>query len=301
MPIPQELVDLIIGDLAGDDSSLRSWSLAARSFVRPSQILLFERFDILASAVDNGDGLLLKILTQSPHWGLSSSTCTSLPSSMPTPHSFWESIHDESWDRAIVGVASSQVSWSRAGRFRASHAHWDTMGRQLRAAFTDALVSLESIHIGGLRIHSPKALLSIFSLLRVSGKRGDPLGACFANPQIDLSRLATLSIATHLRDWKDVTRISSLTSLESIEDIATNGGCCVLKGFDPEISFKSNRRTIRIRGPDIHDAMLEMFQCPPESLLESIIFEGDLTCDWSLDPLFNDTIQSPLCDEYVWD
>ncbi|KAJ7620214.1 hypothetical protein FB45DRAFT_1006834 [Roridomyces roridus] len=228
-------------------------------------------------------------------------------------------------------VEDSRWSWNADHEFtRTGHTHWSTIGRQIKSALTDVFASpnLESIHISGLAIHSPQVLLSLFSgatalktlalsnihfietdnlssssesqrwhpqlmSLRISSKGGgDPLSVYFLNPQIDLSRLTTLTVTTNFQEWTNTAPVGALLSLESIEHVVTDCYNCLF----PKSTFHSNRCTIRIRSSDIRYTMQETFRdCPPDSRAESIIFEGNVRLRWpATDLLLNLTVASAL-------
>ncbi|KAJ7608201.1 hypothetical protein FB45DRAFT_946951 [Roridomyces roridus] len=187
MPMPQELVDGIVENLEGDTLSLKCCSLAARTFVTPSQRQLFRKIEIVppSGIGDNPCQRLYDTLVKSPHlaelivelrivlmndetsveyedgdladghcpqWILSDEAL-SLPLSLTLP--FLKL-------KGISLVEDSIQESNDGGRFSM---HWNTLGGALKSALADVLSSptLESVRLRGIVFDCPRDLLSLFS------------------------------------------------------------------------------------------------------------------------------------------
>ncbi|KAJ7608357.1 hypothetical protein FB45DRAFT_1067467 [Roridomyces roridus] len=175
MPIPQELIDLILSNLAGDALSLKSCSLTTRTFVRPSQVLLFKRVTILPPMPnrtgDNPCQRFYKRITSSPHlasyvqelrvvlavrpkgseatepglsWIISGRTL-----SLVLP--LLNLTHISLADTSFPGRATGGLNWSQLGR---------SLRSALSAVFSSPI--LQSVDLQGVYISSPRELLSLF-------------------------------------------------------------------------------------------------------------------------------------------
>ncbi|KAJ7615009.1 hypothetical protein FB45DRAFT_936600, partial [Roridomyces roridus] len=187
MPLPQELVDLVVQNIADDKESLRSCSLAERPFVRPTQVHLFKKIEILPPTPDksgpNPCQKFQKTIASSPHLAtlvheLRIVLVGSETSFAIDAEGSYTSERRPTWVmsgrtlalvlpalirlKRISIVEESPLSWNAVGQFTMN---WDKFGRSLKSALTVIFSSphLESVHIRGLLIHSPKELLSLFS------------------------------------------------------------------------------------------------------------------------------------------
>ncbi|KAJ7607741.1 hypothetical protein FB45DRAFT_1067769 [Roridomyces roridus] len=239
--IPQELIDLIVGNLAGDTPTLKSCSLAARAFVHPSQILLFKNIKILSPTPnrtgDNPCQRFYKRITSSPHLA-----------------SYVQSLHIV---LAVGGkdeatVTEPRPSWIMSGRTLSlilplltlkhidiidtspnratSRLIWSQLGRTLRSALAAMFSSptLQIVHLQSVRLSSPREFLSLFCRVSFDPTQKDEswppsrtwrpkLTSVFVskqiehtfyshliNPQIDFSGLTKLTVIAGRRmdDWK---------------------------------------------------------------------------------------------------
>ncbi|KAJ7614156.1 hypothetical protein FB45DRAFT_1064961 [Roridomyces roridus] len=179
MLVPQELVNLIVCNLAGDAPSLRSCSLAARTFVHPSQSLLFKRIDILPPTRSGDDPcqkfhqtiissphlaslvqdlrLVLAVGDQDepsaagdprPSWILSGKTLSLMLPLLRLKHI---SLIDNARRYASTNRATAGLNWSQLGR---------SLQSALIAAFCSP--SLPSVRLKWVAFSSPRELLSLF-------------------------------------------------------------------------------------------------------------------------------------------
>ncbi|KAJ6572290.1 hypothetical protein B0H19DRAFT_681313 [Mycena capillaripes] len=186
MTLPQELVDIIIDNLHDDLPSLKSCSLAARTFVTSARIHIFRKIEILPPPKPLSSRNLCqrfhKLLTSSPHiaplveelsvvlvgsetsfaydddgvylekrhvtWIM---TCRTLPLILPLLNL-----------KRISLTENAPVDWNNAGDFSMN---WAKMGRQMKSALVNVFSSprLEAVHLRGIVVESPRLLLSLFS------------------------------------------------------------------------------------------------------------------------------------------
>ncbi|KAJ7620251.1 hypothetical protein FB45DRAFT_929795 [Roridomyces roridus] len=185
MPLPQELVDLIVDNLHEDTTSLLSCSLAARPFVRPSQRHLFRYIEITPPTPD-GEGpspceMLHRALITSPHL-----------------HSLVDGLRIvtmeyQTYSLAVADGEAGTVSWAMSEQSQqmlqqilsvinlqriqiieqfSHHSHqgqisfnWTTLDESLKSALTATFSSttLQFVHLRGLFIETPKQMLLPFS------------------------------------------------------------------------------------------------------------------------------------------
>ncbi|KAJ7628789.1 hypothetical protein FB45DRAFT_1059482 [Roridomyces roridus] len=187
MSVPQELIDLIVDNLDADAPSLKSCSIAASTFLMPSQAHLFRKIEILPPPTRNTSDSnpcqrFHKILTSSPHLA---SLVQELRIVLVGSETSFE--YDEDGEyleerhppwvmsgrtlalvlpllklKRISLVEDSPGDWNGGGDFSMK---WSTLGRSLKSALTDVFSSprLESALLRGIVVHSPKDLLSLFS------------------------------------------------------------------------------------------------------------------------------------------
>ncbi|KAJ7608360.1 hypothetical protein FB45DRAFT_1129558 [Roridomyces roridus] len=240
MPVPQELVDLIVDDLEGDSSCLKSCCLAARTFVRPAQSHLFKQIKLHPPTPTGGDlRRFYATITVSPHIA---AFVRDLRIMIEDPsedfsHRSWVMTEESQQMLAhtlpllklkhisIVAETVSHGKWILPHRME-----WGNLDDSLRSALANVFCSptLESAQLKGLEIRSPRDLLSLFSestglnslsITRVRFMRWDTwpdsepwrpkltslfmsdfmcddFSGHFINPQIDLSGLVTLTVAS---------------------------------------------------------------------------------------------------------
>ncbi|KAJ7610068.1 hypothetical protein FB45DRAFT_875882 [Roridomyces roridus] len=173
-PVPQELIDLIVGNLAGDAPSLKSCSLTAQAFVRPSQMLLFRSIEILpptpSHSGDNPCQRFYKQLSSSSHLA-----------------SYVRQLHIVLKVRVKDQVTANDPSWIMSGRtlslvlplLTLNHIslvdksaretagwklNWSRLSRSLRSALTAVFSSptLRFVQLQWITMRSPRELLSLF-------------------------------------------------------------------------------------------------------------------------------------------
>ncbi|KAJ7111324.1 hypothetical protein C8R44DRAFT_883138 [Mycena epipterygia] len=183
--LPQELVDLIVDNLCDDIPSLKSCSLAARTFSGSVRAHIFRKVEItppLPGKTHSPCQQLYKLLTSTPYIAplidelhivlVGSETCfeydedgqylveqqvpwvmTGRTLSLVLP------LLDL---KRISIVENGPADWNACGRFSMN---WNKLGRTLKAALKDVFSSpqLESVHLRGIVVQSPTQLLSLFS------------------------------------------------------------------------------------------------------------------------------------------
>ncbi|KAJ7111327.1 hypothetical protein C8R44DRAFT_742450 [Mycena epipterygia] len=183
--LPQELVDLIVDNLRDDIPSLKSCSLAARTFSGSVRAHIFRKVEItppLPGKTNSPCQQLYKLLTSTPHIAplidelhivlVGSETCfeydedgqylveQQVPWVMAgTTLSLVLPLLDL---KRISIVENGPADWNAYGRFSMD---WNKLERTLKAALTDMFSSprLESVHLRGIVVQSPTQLLSLFS------------------------------------------------------------------------------------------------------------------------------------------
>ncbi|KAJ7643522.1 hypothetical protein FB45DRAFT_1020361 [Roridomyces roridus] len=234
MPVPQELVDAIIEMLEGP-ASLKSCSLAARTFVHPSQARLFKRIELLPVGPHSGGSSpcqrFYQTLTDAPHLATLVDDLHVVREHKPPS---WI-VSDPTFPLNVTDDVSD---------FEGEYGlHWGRLYPQLKSTLLSVFSSptLESVHLRGLVLQSPIELLSFFSeatsLKSLSLSRilfdpaqstahdpwpqsrpwhprlvsflisevhwEEPLIHHFISPRIDLSHLKSLTIASENDEWKD--------------------------------------------------------------------------------------------------
>ncbi|KAJ7766382.1 hypothetical protein DFH07DRAFT_955433 [Mycena maculata] len=190
---------------------------------------------------------------------------------------------------------------------RAFSMNWNKMGQALKSALAAVFSSplLESVHLRGIIVESPAQLFSLFSeatslkemslsrvyfnqrwdardawpesqlwcprlrFLLISDLGGDSLCRYFLNPRIDLTHLASVTIATHLEGWRR-------KLVQAVVSSATEHPCL----FRPHPDFLpsvlgANLRSIHYFTTDMFQLMAAAFAAyTRESCLETVVFEG---------------------------
>ncbi|KAF8206413.1 hypothetical protein K438DRAFT_1817158 [Mycena galopus ATCC 62051] len=177
MPLPQELVDMVVNNIRDDIPALKCCSLAARTFVGSARIHIFRKIQInppedppLSSCEK-----LYQFLSSSPHIApLVEDLCIVLVGSKA---SISMQEHHVSWimaDRTlslvlpllelkrISLVENAPPDWNSGGKYSMN---WNKMEQPLKSALASVFSSpnLEAVHLRGIMIESPCQLLSLFS------------------------------------------------------------------------------------------------------------------------------------------
>ncbi|KAJ7633248.1 hypothetical protein FB45DRAFT_866664 [Roridomyces roridus] len=261
-----KLINLIVDQLDADVSSLQSCALTARTFVSPSQSHLFRKIEIRPESVNSDNDSspsqqLYHTLTASPRLASLVRELRIVLVGSETPWEWDERHGDYGVERPAPWVMSDPAlplllpllhltaislvedvvnsEWNGEGAFCM---HWGRLAPPLKSALTTVFSSytLESVHLRGLVVQSPRELLSLFSdtvslkSLSISRIFFDPAWAernswpeeqpwkprlrtlliCdfysqeeiisrFLNPRIDLSHLTSLTIAAKEHAWQD--------------------------------------------------------------------------------------------------
>ncbi|KAJ6588098.1 hypothetical protein B0H19DRAFT_1097971 [Mycena capillaripes] len=312
---PQELVDIIIDNLNDDIPSLKSCSVAARTFVTSARIHIFNTLEI--SSPDTCQKLH-RLLASSPHIPpLVHALCIELVSAEKTGGVYLEDRHVP-WIMAgrtlslvlplldlkrISLVENSTWDGNSQGRFSMA---WNKLGRQLRSTLVDAFSSskLESVHLRGIVVESPRQLLSLFSeatslkemslsrvyftmgphlhdpwpeshpwrpklrSLLLSELSSDSFGQHLINPCIDLTQVRSLALETDSSEWREKLIHTTNNNVEHLR-----------LGYieDPlrwGHTLGANLRSIQISGFSIFSLMDSVFKSCHDTRLESIIFDG---------------------------
>ncbi|KAJ7178248.1 hypothetical protein C8R46DRAFT_1329365 [Mycena filopes] len=210
MPVPQELIDIIVDNLHDDTShapSLRSCALTARAFVRSAQIHIFQRVEIKPPRdrivpSPTPCQKLYDLLVSSPHIA---PLVTNLSIVLAEPGSAYEREQQKvPWVmtgrtlalilpllnlKRISLVENPPANWNLQGKRCMS---WNQLPRQLKSALTDVFSSprLEAVHLRGIIVESPYQLLALFS-------------EASALKELSLSRVYFTSRETQLAAWPD--------------------------------------------------------------------------------------------------
>ncbi|KAJ7620426.1 hypothetical protein FB45DRAFT_1006951 [Roridomyces roridus] len=167
----------IVGDLDGDESSLKSTCLGARAFVGRSQTNLFREIEILHPAEGNAAcPRLLKLLESSPHLAVlieelriilgvtNPELRRSLALSGAVTPSAWIRA-DRTLQRILPGLSLKRISIIEPFGARQKGLDWNNFHQPLKSALASVFSSpaLESVTLRGFVINSPVEFLSIFS------------------------------------------------------------------------------------------------------------------------------------------
>ncbi|KAF7338779.1 hypothetical protein MSAN_02200400 [Mycena sanguinolenta] len=185
MPLPQELVDIIVDNLiiAGDVPSLKSCALAARTFVRSARTHLFQKIEISAPSSSNGCRQFYEILSSSPEIAplvkelriVLKGSNTFFAYNMPeTNAEECRGVCRFSADKTLSLVLCrlvnltqiSLVGYTPQGWYGGHYSmNWGVMEEHLKSALARVFSSpkLEAVYLRGFAIESPNQLLSLFS------------------------------------------------------------------------------------------------------------------------------------------
>ncbi|KAJ7506982.1 hypothetical protein B0H11DRAFT_1969705 [Mycena galericulata] len=307
--IPQELVDLIVDNLQGDVPTLKSCSLApptpGSSDASPSQRFhtILSSSPHLAPYVKelhivlvgsetsfdyNSDGEYL--VERHVPWVMSGRTLSLV---LPLLNL-----------KRISLVENAPGEWNAFGDFSMN---WNKLGRTLKAALVAVFSSptLESVHLRGIVIDSPFRLLSLFSeatslkemsisrvyftqhwdrrdswpeskpwhprlrSLLVSDVFSHSLCRYFLNPNIDLTRIASLTVASESEQWT-----------KALVEAAMSNAVQNLRLYRPpsallKFAITANLRSLHVRTREMSRLIPVAFTAfPRDSCLETIVFEG---------------------------
>ncbi|KAJ7832848.1 hypothetical protein B0H14DRAFT_2802210 [Mycena olivaceomarginata] len=211
-PLPQELIDAIVDNLAGDLPSLRSCSLTTRTFAASARPHIFRKLEIKPRIPPNWHfrsdtsetpppstcPQLLSLLTSSPHHALLIEELCVVVMGAHSDRRDGSYVHRHvPWLMARRTPLSlvlpllnlkriSLVENARGGAVGDSYTmNWNRLGRQLKSALADVFSSttLQSVHLRGIVLEPPRQLLSFFSeasslqelaLSRVHFEKADP-------------------------------------------------------------------------------------------------------------------------------
>ncbi|KAF7367303.1 hypothetical protein MSAN_00792400 [Mycena sanguinolenta] len=206
--------------------------------------------------------------------------------------------------KRISLVENSSSEWNGYGRYSMQ---WNKLGRSLKSALAAVFSSprLESVCLRGIVVQSPVQLLSLFSeatslkelsisrvyftqvwsertswpesqpwnpqlqSLLVSDVDSGPLCCYLLHPQIDLTRITSLTLATRTVEWKEKMSkaISGMTHLALYQPHWT--------GIALESILTPSLRSIHFFSADSRLLIPAIFEaCPDNSRLERIVFEG---------------------------
>ncbi|KAJ7614803.1 hypothetical protein FB45DRAFT_1108925 [Roridomyces roridus] len=242
MAVPQELVDLIIDDLEGDTTSLRSCCLAARTFVLPAQVHLFKKIEFHPPEPTGGVPCrrFYEIIAVSPHLTalvqdlriiMGEVKYARIPSWLVTEGTLADILPLLKLRHISIVGEPSHGKW-----IRPYNLEWDQLGASLQSAMVNILSSptldeasnLKSLSISSVffssrtYVHDGKysrrwhpKLTSLFMAERGCHWFCDH----FVNAQIDLSGLVTLTLAptAFTGTWEDkLTEIAGYNRLENL-------------------------------------------------------------------------------------
>ncbi|KAJ7615672.1 hypothetical protein DFH06DRAFT_1343638 [Mycena polygramma] len=343
--LPQELVDAIVDKIYEDKDipSLKSCSLAARTFVSPARRYLFRRIEILPPRpACNPCQRFHQLLISSPHIA---SFVEELCIVLVSPKSYYDypQRRPATWvmdsptlalilpllDLKRISITeNARMSYIRLGD---SSLNWLRLQPKLKSTLMDIFSSLklEAVHLRGLVIESPCDLLSLFSettslkemslsriyftngydmrgpwpesrqwrpqlrSLLISEMRTNRFWHYMTNPQIDLTRLSSLTVRTDSMSGArllQATRVAS-GSLEHLRLWETHNDTGS-SNFEEILDL--NLRTVHKFSSSVLGVLGPFFQaCPHDSRLERIVFEGHgAELPVSLDTDLNTTIES---------
>ncbi|KAJ7306770.1 hypothetical protein DFH08DRAFT_514113 [Mycena albidolilacea] len=175
MDLPQELVDTILDNIHDDVPSLKSCSLAARTFVISARKHIFKKIEILSSS--DAAQRFYELLCSSPHIApLVEDLCiTSVLEKFSVTCAYLDPSGDYMSGRALslilplltelirISIIETGDVHNRSGReFSRS---WNKMEPPLQSVLANVFSSprLEAVHLCGFVLESPCHLLSLFS------------------------------------------------------------------------------------------------------------------------------------------
>ncbi|KAJ7669490.1 hypothetical protein DFH06DRAFT_185419 [Mycena polygramma] len=225
--------------------------------------------------------------------------------------------------KRISLTENSPVDWNGEGKFSMN---WTNMGRRMKSALIDVFSSpkLEAVHLRGIVIESPRELLSLFSetaslkemsisrlhfiqprnqrepwpksqvwrpqlrSLLLSDVPNHFLSYYMVNPQIDLTRLSSLTLSTFERLRNKLLQAPGSCGVEHLR-----------LGYSHnhhwhQCVFGAALRCIDFQSACVLDLLGAFFEvCPHDSRLEHVGFEGcmtSLTLDGDLDATIESTV-----------
>jgi hypothetical protein len=174
MDLPQELVDTILDNIHDDVPSLKSCSLAARTFVISARKHIFKKIEILSSS--DASQRFYELLYSSPHIApLVEDLCiVSVLKRLPGTFGYFDLGGDYMSGRALslilplltelkrISIIENGDLIQTCAKFSRS---WSKMDQPLQSALANVFSSprLEAVHLRGLVLESPCHLLSLFS------------------------------------------------------------------------------------------------------------------------------------------
>ncbi|KAJ7306743.1 hypothetical protein DFH08DRAFT_513527 [Mycena albidolilacea] len=325
MDLPQELIDTIVDILHDDGPSLKSCSLAARTFVISARKHIFKKIEILSSS--DTSQRFYELLCSSPHIApLVEDLCiASVLEKFPVTCAYLDPSGDYMSGRALSlilplltelkrisiiengDVSQTCVEFSRS---------WNKMELPLQSALANVFSSprLEAVHLCGFVLESPCHLLSLFSKaaalkemslsrLYFTQRKGrhelwpasqlwrpklqslllnyfNSADLCqyFVNPQIDLTHVRRLTLATVFPEQREkMVLATSLRHSGGVEHL----GLCVAYNFETYISdlspdlFTTNLRSIHFFSHSMVK-LLGIFvkTCPHDSRLKYVTLDN---------------------------
>ncbi|KAF7338783.1 hypothetical protein MSAN_02200800 [Mycena sanguinolenta] len=274
MPLPQELVDIILDNIiiAGDIPSLKSCALAARTFFH----------EILSSSPHVAPHVKeLRIVLKGPNTFFAYNSPTTNAEECRGVRSF-------SADRALSLVLLRLVNLTRISlvgntpqRWHggAYSMNWGVMEEHLKSAlaklmslFSDATglkeMSLAHMHFTHfVRWQGSRPWRPRLRSLLINDAGSSPCCRYVVDPDICLSLVNTLTVATHSTEWRN--KLIHATGVEHLHLMLWGDAECT-----PEI-FSTKLRSIRIYSYYILVLLGAIFtMCPPNTSLERITVEG---------------------------
>ncbi|KAJ7209217.1 hypothetical protein GGX14DRAFT_453308 [Mycena pura] len=328
MNVPQELLDLITHNLYDDILTVRACSLAGRPFARSTRAHIFRRIKISplsnsSESTSSGNRHtcqeLYKLLTLKPHVAPLIEELEIVIVLVGSETNLESGKHHPPWimSSRILSLVLPLLSLKRISLVEDCPDHyntelslkWNKLGRKLKAALEDVFSSptLESVHLRGIVVESPRQLLSLFSkgisikdisLSRVylhgpkaripwpesepwspqlrsillSDILNKPLLRYFVNPQIDLSHVESLTLASDSVEWK--AQILQAAQPEILRLRSFHAPASVGNNFEA-FHFSKKLRSIHLFTEKILEWMTVLFKlCPDDCRIETMIFEG---------------------------
>ncbi|KAJ7349968.1 hypothetical protein DFH08DRAFT_126336 [Mycena albidolilacea] len=325
-PLPQELIDAIVDNLAGDLPSLRSCSLTSRTFAASARPHIFRKLEIKPRIPPNwyfGSDTsespppstcpqLLTLLTSSPHHALLVKELCVVVMGAPSDRRGGRHVPWLMAGRSPLSLVLPLLNLKRISLVENAHGgavgdsytmNWNRLGRQLKSALADVFSSttLQSVHLRGIVLESPRQLFSFFSeasslqelaLSRVHFERADPwlvskpwgpqlrsllvsdmrsihsLCQHLINPSIDLDHVSSLTITTTSGWMEKLIQASS-----HVENLRLVYSEVPPLGFLKPI-LATHLRSIHFLTSSLFEFIAVFFKsCPHDSHLETITFE----------------------------
>ncbi|KAJ6487164.1 hypothetical protein C8R47DRAFT_1216365 [Mycena vitilis] len=332
--LPQELVDLIVDKIHEDKDvpSLKSCSLAARTFVSPARRHIFGKIEILPPRpACNPCEMFYQLLTLSPHIApLVEELCIVLvgPTSYPEArdrterHPATRVMESSTLSLILPLLDLKRISLTENTRMtypRDSSLHWLRLQSELKSALMDVFSETTSLkELAFSRIYFTNTVKDRqpwpgwlhwrpqLRTLLVLEMRTNKFCHYIANPQVDLTRVNSLTLRTDLMSGAEGAELlqamrAGSGSLEHLHLWETGG----LRLWEPHHYTDSsylekihdlNLRTVHLSCASVSGLLSPFFQaCPHDSRLERVVFEGhDAALPVSLDTGLNATIESTV-------